>query len=153
MKGFENMDGPFHFHIHHESDPRLDQILSLLQIILRLVQQQGAQTMAAIDDLEAAVSNETTVEDGVETLLTELTGMIQSLQLQSTDPATAARIAALVQTVTTRSATLAAAVATNTPATTSAPTTTAAPGGTTTTPAPTDSAGNPVTTPTPTSQF
>lgn len=75
--------------------------------------------MAKIDDLVTDVSQETTLEGSVETLLTGLAAQIAALQ--SGDPATQAKIDALHTQLTANIAALQSAVTANTPAAPSAP--------------------------------
>ena len=71
--------------------------------------------MAAIDDLEAKVAEETDVETAAVTLLGQLSAMITAA---GTDPK---RLAAVTSLIDARKARLAAAIVANTPAAAGAP--------------------------------
>jgi hypothetical protein len=68
--------------------------------------------MAAIDNLTAAVAAQTTVEQSVVTLLTQLSASLQAA-IASGNPAA---VQAAADTITSNTAALAAAVTANTPA-------------------------------------
>ncbi len=72
--------------------------------------------MADLSKLAADIAGETTVIEGVGTLLTALSAAIADLKLHVEDPAAQAAIDALAAQVESNSAALSAAVAANTPA-------------------------------------
>jgi hypothetical protein len=82
--------------------------------------------MLDITALTAAVANETTVDASVETLLTQLTSSISTLIAQSGNSVDPVALQALVTTMQNNAANLGNAVATNTPAATTATPTPAA---------------------------
>jgi flagellar basal body P-ring protein FlgI len=84
----------------------LTQIVTLLQTISK----QEQHIMAVLDDLEAEVATNTTVEGSVATLIANL---VAELQAAATDPA---RLTAILDTLKANDARLAALVVANTPA-------------------------------------
>jgi hypothetical protein len=68
------------------------------------------------NNLVAAVESEATVEKSVETLLTQLTGIITSLKAQTVEPATVAALEQATAALQASSAAMQAAVTANTPA-------------------------------------
>jgi hypothetical protein len=91
---------------------KLDQINAKLDKILL-----GEQTMALdITALQTAVAQETTVDSAVETLLTSLSGELQTLIANSGNTVDPAALQAIVNTMTANATTLQAAVSANTPA-------------------------------------
>jgi SOS response regulatory protein OraA/RecX len=71
------------------------------------------RTMALIDDLIANVASESTVDDSIITLLTNV---VAQLKAQGAPPATLAQLQSLMDAVTANKAKVAAAVTANTPA-------------------------------------
>ena len=72
--------------------------------------------MKTLADLQADVEAETTVEKSAVKLLTGLTAQIAALKTTQTDPATAAAIDALANSVEASTSDLADSVTANTPA-------------------------------------
>jgi hypothetical protein len=97
---------------HHISpsppDPRLDQVLALLQQLTRT----ETSIMASLADITTAVAAEKTVEDSVMTLLGEI-GTHLKAAIASNDPVA---MQAVVDQITANTAALSAAVVANTPA-------------------------------------
>ena len=94
---------------------KLDVILTQLGVgnrLLQAVKTEEDKIMATVDDIQADVTAEDTVIDGAVTLIQ---GIAAALKAAGTDPA---KLAALHNDITTKSAALAAAVAANTPAAT-----------------------------------
>ena len=83
-------------------------VLSSAYILYR----QGTDLMSALTDLQAAVTNEQTVEAGVITLLQTLSADLKAA-IAANDPAA---LEAVVTSINTNAAALAAAVTANTPA-------------------------------------
>lgn len=75
-----------------------------------------ATTQTSIDQLNAAVAAQTTVEASVETLLTGMAAQIAALKTGQTDPAVLAAIDSASAIVGANNAKASAAVAANTPA-------------------------------------
>lgn len=75
-----------------------------------------ATTQTSLDNLNAAVAQQTTVESSVETLLTGLSAQIATLKTGQTDPAVIAAIDAAAGIVSANNAKAQAAVVANTPA-------------------------------------
>jgi hypothetical protein len=112
----------FHVYVHFVDplpvppDPRLDQILTLLQ--------KEQTTMAAIDDslttLTATVAANTTVMGSASALITgfgaQLAAAIAAAQAAGATPAELQTLTDLNTTLTANNATLTAAIASNTPA-------------------------------------
>jgi len=117
---------PIIVHVYHHFSPgladvantKLDQILSRLTAIQATQRQElvmDAATQASIDNLLAKVTESSSTEDSIETLLTGLSAAIADLKKNQTDPAVGAALdaaAALVSGVTARAQ---AAVVANTP--------------------------------------
>ena len=99
-----------HIHVHYvpHPDPRVDQIIMLLQRILK----GELKIMATVDDVITAVANEKTVVDSAITLLEQLHTMLTAA-IASNDPA---KVQAVLDAISTQQAALAAAVSANTPA-------------------------------------
>jgi len=72
----------------------------------------------ALDKAEAAAKANSDADDAAETLLLSISAMIADLKDHQSDPATAARIAALSDAINARASKLSAAVVANTPAAT-----------------------------------
>jgi hypothetical protein len=89
-----------------------DAVVAKLLPLFQVVQQEETQIMATIADIQAAVANETTVEQGVITLLGQLSQELQAA-IAANDPAA---MQAVVDQINANSANLAAAVQANTPA-------------------------------------
>jgi tryptophanyl-tRNA synthetase len=85
-------------HFHHADDA-----------LIQLLQQMETKIMAALDDLQAAVTAEDTVIDSAITLLQ---GLAAALLAAGSDPG---KLAALQSDIVTKTAALSAAVAANTP--------------------------------------
>jgi hypothetical protein len=94
-------------HLHH---PQLDRIEEKLDLLLKLFLRQERFMSQAFDDLSAAVTQETTVEQSVLALLTGLAGQVGNV-------VTADQAAALKATILANVATMQAAITANTPAT------------------------------------
>ena len=100
-------------HIHHTfdpspPDPRIDEILALLQQLTRT----GNTLMASLADITTAVTAEKTVEDSVVTLLGAISAQLKAA-IASNDPAA---MQAVVDQITANTAAMSAAVVANTPA-------------------------------------
>jgi hypothetical protein len=104
-----------HVHHHHSWDEAPHEMMNLLSLILIKLE----ATMAAIDDLQAAVAQEDTVIDSAVTLINGIPALIAAA---GTDPA---KLQALQTDIQNKSQALAAAVA-NVPSSTTPPTTPAA---------------------------
>jgi hypothetical protein len=91
---------------HDHTNQLLARAVQLLEILIF----KESKIMAAIDDLNAAVAAETTVDASVETLLTQLFATITNANAISP-----AAVAAAVATMQANAAKLTAAVTTNTP--------------------------------------
>jgi hypothetical protein len=103
-----------HVYIHSTSEPKLDQIIALLNTVLT----RETTIMATIDDVQSSVNSEKTVIDSAVTLLNNLTAMLQAAQ-NTGDPA---KVQAVIDSITAQTQELAAAVQANTPAAPPAPT-------------------------------
>ncbi len=90
--------------------------LSRIETQLYNVTRMELIEMADLSKLAADIAGETTVIEGVGTLLTALSAAIADLKLHVEDPAAQAAIDALAAQVESNSAALSAAVAANTPA-------------------------------------
>lgn len=84
-------------------------ILEILRTILTKLDTQESKIMADLTAITAAVTNNTTVEDSAIALIN---GLAAQIAAAGTDPAA---LASLTDSLTTESASLAAAVAANTP--------------------------------------
>lgn len=104
---------PIDLNVHFPPDPavaqKLDQILAALQTLTN----QGVKIMAEIDDLNAAVTAEQTVEASAITLLNGLSAQLTAA-LNSSTPNAA--IQGVITNINANASALAAAVAANTPA-------------------------------------
>ena len=89
-------------------DQKLDRIIAMLNTLIT----KENQEMAVLQDIQAAVTAEKTVEDSVVTLLTSISAQLKAA-LAANDPAA---VQAIVDQINTNAATLAAAVTANTPA-------------------------------------
>ena len=88
--------------------------LSTIITLLTTLTTQGVKEMALLDNLTAAVANETSVDASVVALLTALAAELAKLAAAPTvDPVA---LQALVTTMQSNAATLASAVSANTPA-------------------------------------
>lgn len=94
---------------HHSFD---DEVPSWVGDLVDLINMNKETIMAAIDDLQAAVTAEDTVIDSAITLIQGIPALIAAAGV---DPA---KLAALQSDITAKSSALAAAVAANTPAAT-----------------------------------
>jgi uncharacterized coiled-coil protein SlyX len=107
-----------HHHFFHQDSAdcaigrRLDLILARLEQLIMI----DATTQKSLDNLNAAVAAQTTVEASVETLLTGMAAQIAALKTGVTDPAVLAAIDSAAAIVIADNAKTAAAVAANTPA-------------------------------------
>jgi hypothetical protein len=88
----------------------LNRILDVLLILTR----QGVEMAIDLANLEAQVARNTSVDESVKTLVAGLAAQIAELKAGA-DPATQAKIDALVATLTADNDALAAAVVANTP--------------------------------------
>jgi hypothetical protein len=98
---------------HEEILAKFDEVfrrLDALGLQLAAINAQGAVNMAAIDDLTAQVTQNTSVESSAVTLIQ---GIAAQLAAAGTDPVA---LAALTAQLTSSATALAAAVAANTPA-------------------------------------
>lgn len=95
---------------------QLDQIITLLTAILAEEKTMDAATQASLDKLNLAVTEQTTVEASVETLLTGLSAQIAALKAGVTNPAVIAALDAATAIITADNTKTAAAVVANTPA-------------------------------------
>jgi len=109
----------------HRSGPSLGDKLDAALVLLRSMASTQAtmekKLMSISDDiaaLQTAVTSENTVIGSAETLLAGLNQQLMDLAAQ-VDPTTAAKIQSLTQAINAKTSELAAAVAANTPATTS----------------------------------
>lgn len=91
-------------------------ILRALQSLSRKVTRMDANTQTALDNLNAAVADETTIEQSVETLLNGLSAQIAELKAGQTDPAVVAALDAASALVRGNNDKFKAAVLANTPA-------------------------------------
>lgn len=107
-------------HIIHDDAPQVERLLqgigAKLDLILKKLEGMMATLEEKIASLETAVNEETSVDESVVALLTNLTAMVADLKSNQTDPATAARIDALVAQVQANKTKLSEAVTANTPA-------------------------------------
>ncbi len=101
-------------HLNLHVDPAFEQRLDSL---LKLLVQQQENVMAAIDDLTADVTTNTSVVQSAVALLSNLTTQLNAA-VASGDMT---QVAALATTLSTNNAALAVAVAANTPAAPSSP--------------------------------
>lgn len=97
----------------HEFGPASLAALERLSEQVGKVLKQGKAIMAQIDDLKAAVANETTVEQSAITLLGSLSAQLQAA-LNGGNPT--ADVQAVIDTMNANQTALAAAVTANTPA-------------------------------------
>jgi len=114
-------------YVHTDSDAKLDKLIQMVTVLT----EKEVQIMANLDDIEAAVAAEATVEQGVITLLNQLSADLTAA-IAGGDPA---KLTAILTNIQANTAALSAAVVANTPATPTPPTTTEPP--TTEPPAPT----------------
>lgn len=105
-----------HVYIHesgHESQ-KIEKILSLLTTLFDKVVLMDANMQAAVDKLNAAVAEQTTVEASIEALLTGMAAQIKSLGAGVTDPVVLKAISDAADIVAANNAKAAAAVTANT---------------------------------------
>src|SRR6266702_2808609 len=114
-------------YVHTDSDAKLDKLIQMVTVLT----EKEVQIMANLDDIEAAVAAEATVEQGVIMLLNQLSADLTAA-IAGGDPA---KLPAILTNIQANTAALSAAVVANTPATPTPPTTTEPP--TTEPPAPT----------------
>jgi septal ring factor EnvC (AmiA/AmiB activator) len=101
------------FDRHHASlREQLDRIENTQDRIERKLDAMSASTTNSLANLQAAVANETTIDQSVETLLTQLSAQIAAASPTGDNLA----IDALVTQMQTNAAALSAAITTNTPA-------------------------------------
>lgn len=93
----------------------LEQLLGQIKLLEKKVDKMDATTQASVDKLNAAVAQETTIEQSVETLLIGLSAMILQLKQGQTDPAVIAAIDAAAAIVTSNNDKATAAITANTP--------------------------------------
>lgn len=119
-------------YVHHEPDPH--QMALLYEIHQRLIsiERKEDRIMTNIDQLTAAVADETTKEDSLITLVVSIKQELDALTAGQLPPDVQAKVDALFNTVTANSAKITAAITANTPA----PTGTGTGGGTGTAPPP-----------------
>lgn len=104
-----------HIYLHNETggvDRKLDRIITLLNREIAMT----AETQKALDDLNAAVAEQTTVEASIETLLNGLSAQIAALKVGQTDPVVIAALNDATNIVKATVARAQAAVVANTPA-------------------------------------
>ncbi len=118
------MDITVHVYLHDSSQPafekRVLEVLNTIATRVTAIQVQeirmNADTQAALDKLNATVTEQTTVEASIETLLTGLSEQISALKNDQTDPAVIDAINAAAAIVSANNAKASAAVVANTPA-------------------------------------
>jgi ABC-type iron transport system FetAB ATPase subunit len=97
-------------------DRKVDLLLAAVTSLIQEIRHMNAYTQAALDKLNQAVADETTVEQSVETLLTGLAAQIADLKNNQTDPAVLQAIDDAAALVTANNDKFKAAVLANTPA-------------------------------------
>lgn len=112
-----------HLHIYHHDDEETVKVLRNIEAMLRQIIQTQKQMEATlggfatqITALEQAVAAENTVIGSAETLLTNLTTLLQQAIEGSQDPVVAARVQAVIDGINQQTTALSAAVTANTPA-------------------------------------
>lgn len=100
------------YHHFGDGDAKLDRILAAIGSLSVQITQQGKKIMATLQDLQDAVTNETTVEQGVLTLLKTLTA---DLTAAIATGATPAALQDIIDQVNANAKNLASAVVANTP--------------------------------------
>jgi hypothetical protein len=98
------------FTFNVEFGPTAEALITRAVVALESLAKTENKIMAVLDDLEAEVANQTTVEASVEALLANLATAIQNAGPDQ------ARLQAVLDTIKTNDSKLAAAVAANTPA-------------------------------------
>ncbi len=114
--------GDVHYHYHMDmavlsgiaSDIKL--LLTKLDSLRSTIMALDAKAQASLDNLNAKVAEQTTIEQSVETLLNGLSAEIANLKTTTTDPAVAAALDAAAALVTANNDKFKAAVVANTPA-------------------------------------
>jgi len=99
-------------------DRKLDVILAQLRSVRDTQTQElamDAATQASLDNLNAKVADQTTIETSIETLLTGLSQAIADLKKGTSDPAVIAALDAAAAIVSRNNDAAAAAVVANTP--------------------------------------
>ena len=104
----------FHIYLHSNDEVKLEKILSQLIELTQRIIKMDAATQTALDNLNAAVAQQTTVETSVETLLNGLSAQILDLKKGTTDPAVAAALQSAADLVNANNAKATAAVVANT---------------------------------------
>jgi len=90
--------------------------LDLILVILEEIKGKEVNEMGALQDLQAAVAAEQTVEKSVITLLQNLAVQLSALEANESGMVAASDVEAVVTNINANAATLAAAVTANTPA-------------------------------------
>lgn len=110
-------------HRHHRCDDPWEQappwaieLREMLSLVLRKEDMIMSIESDALDKAEAAALANSSADDAAEKLLVSISAMVADLKTHQSDPTTAARITALADALSARSAQLGAAVVANTPA-------------------------------------
>lgn len=103
-------------HVYHHFDQAGDARHAELVGLLNVIIQKENILMSTLDDLVASVAAEDTVIDGTVALIQGLIAQVAALKTTQTDPATGAKIDALVADTQAKTAALAAANLAGTPA-------------------------------------